>query len=207
MRALGVGSWSYSGRMYVVPLLEVGLSPVLQWIVLPPLALWFARGQMSGIQHAHGRRGHAHKRLALDVAHHSHRHGNDVAGRTGTDFQSHVFLLDEAGRVQLLPHSVYVALARAEAVVPALAGREFRLADWYVRHTTGGAPALVSEWYGWVQFDQDGAFDPTGWPGGEDKGCALGGKVDTTALPSTEERARMQEALMSAGVTLQPGQR
>lgn len=87
-----------------------------------------------------------------------------------------MFLLDEAGRVQLLPHSVYVALARAEALVPAFAGREFRLADWYVRHTNGGAPEVLSEWYGWVQFDQDGAFDPTGWPGGEDTGCALGGR-------------------------------
>lgn len=81
-----VGSWSYSGRMYVIPLLEVGLSPVLQWIALPPLALWFARGQMSGIHYAHGRRGQAHTRLALDVARHRHRHGNNVAARTAQTF-------------------------------------------------------------------------------------------------------------------------
>jgi hypothetical protein len=36
-------SWAYSDLMPLVPLLEVGLSPVLQWIVLPPAAFWWAR--------------------------------------------------------------------------------------------------------------------------------------------------------------------
>ena len=42
------GGWSYSDRMYVIPALEVGLSPVLQWLVLPPIVLWFARRQVLG---------------------------------------------------------------------------------------------------------------------------------------------------------------
>ena len=36
-------SWSYSGLMPVIPWLDVGLSPLLQWIILPPLALVLAR--------------------------------------------------------------------------------------------------------------------------------------------------------------------
>lgn len=54
-------------------------------------------------------------------------------------------------------------------------GSGFRLGDWYVRHTKGGASEVASERYGWVRFDGDGAFDPTGWPGGDGTGCALGG--------------------------------
>lgn len=36
-------AWQYAPEMPVVPLLNVGLSPLLQWLVLPPLGLWFAR--------------------------------------------------------------------------------------------------------------------------------------------------------------------
>ena len=36
------GSWAYSDLMPVVPLLNAGLSPLLQWIVLPIGALWWA---------------------------------------------------------------------------------------------------------------------------------------------------------------------
>jgi hypothetical protein len=37
-------AWAYSGLMPVIPLLgmDVGLSPLLQWIVLPLAAFWFA---------------------------------------------------------------------------------------------------------------------------------------------------------------------
>ena len=49
-----IGSWSYSERMVVIPVLEVGLSPVLQWLALPPLVLWFARRQIGSVQHANG---------------------------------------------------------------------------------------------------------------------------------------------------------
>ncbi len=36
------GSWAYSKLMPVVPLIGTGLAPLLQWIVIPTLALWFA---------------------------------------------------------------------------------------------------------------------------------------------------------------------
>lgn len=39
------GSWAYSALMPVVNLggFEIGLSPLAQWLVIPPLALWLAR--------------------------------------------------------------------------------------------------------------------------------------------------------------------
>ncbi len=40
--------WSYSPRMYLIPVMGVGLAPVLQWLLLPPLALWLARRQLKG---------------------------------------------------------------------------------------------------------------------------------------------------------------
>jgi hypothetical protein len=37
------GSWAYSDLMPVVPVLEAGLSPLAQWIVIPLAAFWWAR--------------------------------------------------------------------------------------------------------------------------------------------------------------------
>ena len=34
---MGLSSWTYSSLMPIIPGLGVGLVPVLQWIVLPPL--------------------------------------------------------------------------------------------------------------------------------------------------------------------------
>lgn len=36
-------TWTYSAEMPVIPGIEIGLSPLLQWVVVPPLALWFVR--------------------------------------------------------------------------------------------------------------------------------------------------------------------
>ena len=36
------GSWAYSPMMPTVPLIGTGLAPLLQWFVVPTLALWFA---------------------------------------------------------------------------------------------------------------------------------------------------------------------
>ena len=38
-------SWAYSEWMPVLPVTGTGLSPLLQWIVVPTLALWFAVGR------------------------------------------------------------------------------------------------------------------------------------------------------------------
>lgn len=37
------GSWTYADAMPVLPLLGVGLTPVLQWLVVPGVAFWLAR--------------------------------------------------------------------------------------------------------------------------------------------------------------------
>lgn len=42
-----LGRWAYAASMPVVPGLEVGLSPLLQWILLPPLVIWFVRRQLT----------------------------------------------------------------------------------------------------------------------------------------------------------------
>ncbi|MEX2222877.1 MAG: hypothetical protein WEG40_13880 [Candidatus Rokuibacteriota bacterium] len=42
-----LGRWMYAETMPVIPLLRVGLSPLLQWIVLPPIVIWFVRRQLT----------------------------------------------------------------------------------------------------------------------------------------------------------------
>ena len=46
-RGYWVEDWSYSPAMPVVPGIGVGLSPLLQWIVLPLLVVGFVRRQLS----------------------------------------------------------------------------------------------------------------------------------------------------------------
>ena len=40
--------WTYSELMPLVPPFGTGLSPLMQWIVVPLLVVWFARRQMMG---------------------------------------------------------------------------------------------------------------------------------------------------------------
>jgi hypothetical protein len=44
-------SWAYSALMPVIPPLDTGLAPLLQWIVVPILASWltYRRGAMDGL--------------------------------------------------------------------------------------------------------------------------------------------------------------
>lgn len=37
------GSWAYAIAMPTLPLIGTGLSPLMQWAIVPPLALWWAR--------------------------------------------------------------------------------------------------------------------------------------------------------------------
>lgn len=39
--------WEYAGTMPIIPLLGIGLAPLLQWLVLPPLLLWLVRRQIT----------------------------------------------------------------------------------------------------------------------------------------------------------------
>jgi len=38
-------SWTYSDFMPLVPVIGTGLAPLLQWVVVPTLAMWIALGQ------------------------------------------------------------------------------------------------------------------------------------------------------------------
>ena len=48
--ALAMGRWRYSNAMPTLPLLGTGLVPLLQWTLLPPLVVWFVRGQLGAKQ-------------------------------------------------------------------------------------------------------------------------------------------------------------
>lgn len=41
-------SWTYSLRLPVVPGVDIGLTPLAQWIVLPLVVAWFVRRQLAG---------------------------------------------------------------------------------------------------------------------------------------------------------------
>ncbi|WP_349570984.1 hypothetical protein [Azotobacter salinestris] len=111
------------------------------------------------------------------------------------EYRSHTFLLDEAGRIHFLPHPLYVALVHAESAPPALAGRRFRLADWYVRLRDGVAEQLLNEWYGWVEIDADGRFRPAPAAGNGE----AAGAVDASALPTAGEHERMATLVFGPG--------
>lgn len=113
-----------------------------------------------------------------------------AGGGADAEYASYVFLLDAQGSIRALPHALYVALARGEAVGPQLAGQQVRVADWHVRLRDGAPQTVVSEWYGWARFDDDGRFDPVA---GRHAGANLRAEdnVDASALPTSEERRRI----------------
>lgn len=39
--------WTYADRMPTLPLLSTGLLPLLQWMILPPLVIWFVQRQLT----------------------------------------------------------------------------------------------------------------------------------------------------------------
>jgi hypothetical protein len=46
--AIAQGRWAYSNAMPVIPVLNIGLALVAQWLLLPPTALWIASRQILG---------------------------------------------------------------------------------------------------------------------------------------------------------------
>ena len=105
---------------------------------------------------------------------------------------SYVFLLDESRGVHAVPHALYVALARGEATVEALAGQTLRLADWYVRLKGGVPETVVNETYSLVRFDAQGRVDPAHAPAAAQTPAAA---VENAAWPSAAERGQMGELL------------
>jgi len=47
-RSNGPFSWRYAPAMPVTPLFGIGLLPLLMWVVVPLLVLWFVRRQIAG---------------------------------------------------------------------------------------------------------------------------------------------------------------
>lgn len=45
-RSDGIFSWRYAASMPVTPWLGIGLAPLLMWLVVPLLVLWFVRRQI-----------------------------------------------------------------------------------------------------------------------------------------------------------------
>jgi len=43
--------WAYGTSMPMVPVLRVGLAPVLQWVIAPPLVVWFVKRQLAETRH------------------------------------------------------------------------------------------------------------------------------------------------------------
>ena len=39
-------TWTYSPAMPLISGIEIGLSPLLQWLIVPPITLWFLRRQL-----------------------------------------------------------------------------------------------------------------------------------------------------------------
>lgn len=47
-------TWAYSSVMPLIPGIGIGLSPLLQWVVVPTMVLWFARRQSAHVGVADG---------------------------------------------------------------------------------------------------------------------------------------------------------
>ncbi|WP_342030471.1 hypothetical protein [Pseudomonas sp. SST3] len=117
-----------------------------------------------------------------------------------TERRSHAsftFLLDEAGAVEELPHPLYLALVRAERATSKLAGKRFRLADWYVAMEDGQPSKVIREWYGWVAFDTDGGYRPEADSPKNGQSESVG-NVDSSALPTPEEHYRIEALLFQS---------
>ena len=105
---------------------------------------------------------------------------------------SYVFLLDESSGVHAVPHALYVALARGEATLEAMAGQTLRLADWYVRLKRGAPDVVVNETYSLVRFDGQGHVDPAHVTATTQTPAAV---LENAAWPTAAERDQMQELL------------
>ena len=114
-----------------------------------------------------------------------HLPGDECARDAG--HASYVFLLDNGSAVHPVPHALYVALARGEALAPMLAGQTLRLADWYVRLKAGAPDSVVNETYTLVRFDAQGHVD---WP-------STPGADEAAGWPTVAERAQMHALLFA----------
>ncbi len=114
-----------------------------------------------------------------------HLPGDECARDAG--HASYVFLLDDSSGVHPVPHALYVALARGQALAPMLAGQTLRLADWYVRLKARAPDTVVNETYTLVRFDAQGRVDWSSTPVAD----------EATGWPTVTERAQMHAMLFA----------
>ena len=118
--------------------------------------------------------------------------GDGEAG-AAAEHASYVFLLDESSAVHAVPHALYVALARGEATLEAMAGKALRLADWFVRLKCGAPDTVVNETYSLLRFDAQGRVERAHGPGAAQASAVA--TEENAAWPTTAERDRMRELL------------
>ena len=123
------------------------------------------------------------------------------AGAGDAAHASYVFLLDESSGVHAVPHAVYVALARGEATIDAMALQTLRLADWYVRLKGDAPEVVVNETYSLVRFDAQGRVDPAHSPIAAQTPAAA---LQNAAWPTAAERGRMRELLFGKDSAADP---
>ncbi len=119
-------------------------------------------------------------------------------GTTPTGHASYVFLLDKDSAVHPVPHALYVALASAHALAPALAGQTLRLADWYVRLKDGEPDAVINETYSLIRFDTQGRVDWTSTPATHPHRPDVATVSEDAAWPTSAERGHMQSLLFGS---------
>lgn len=112
-------------------------------------------------------------------------------------YASYVFVLDEKNGVHPVPHALYVALARGQALAETLAGQTLRLADWYVRMKNGAPDTVVNETYTQIRFNPEGRVDWTSTPSTHLLHTDLASVPQDANWPSVDERERMQTLLFS----------
>ncbi|MFH1813206.1 MAG: hypothetical protein ABIF28_03455 [Pseudomonadota bacterium] len=117
-----------------------------------------------------------------------------TAGADDAAHASHVFLRDDSTGVHAVPHALYVALARGEARLDAMAGQTLRLAIWYV-NLKGDAPDIVvNETYSLAGFDAQGRIDPAHASVAVQKHATT---PENAAWPTAAERAQIRELLFA----------
>ena len=106
-------------------------------------------------------------------------------------YASYIFVLDGEHGVHPVPHALYVALVRGQAVAETLAGQTLRLADWYVRMKSGAPDTVVNETYTQIRFDLHGRVDWASTPSTRLLRADLASVPQDANWPSVAERERM----------------
>ncbi|MDP3246017.1 MAG: hypothetical protein Q8M93_03530 [Polaromonas sp.] len=117
-----------------------------------------------------------------------------TAGADDAAHASHVFLLDDSSGVHAVPHALYVALARGEARLDAMAGQTLRLAIWYVKLKGDAPDIVVNETYSLVGFDAQGRIDPAHATVAAQEHATT---PENAAWPTAAERAQIRELLFA----------